>query len=87
MRLERGMPELGAALQEFARQTGIQILFFSQLTDGARAPELVGQFTVDAAITSGSAIPMQRNFDIVVTWSKAGPSMQSLWTSDEIVSG
>ena len=30
---------------------------------------------------------MHRNFDMVVTWSKAGPSMQSAWTSEEMVSG
>ena len=30
---------------------------------------------------------MHRNFDSVVTWSKAGPSMQSVCTSDEMVSG
>src|SRR5689334_1926719 len=29
---------LGAALQEFAKQSGIQIIFFSKLTDGHEAP-------------------------------------------------
>src|SRR5919201_1716297 len=43
--------------------------------------------TVVAAITSASGTPRQRNFDMVVTWSKAGPLMQSAWTSDEMVSG
>ena len=32
-------------------------------------------------------MPRHRNFDSVVTWSKAGPLMQSVCTSDEIVSG
>ena len=44
-------------------------------------------FTVLAAITSESGIPIQRNFESVVTWSNAGPLIQSAWTSEEIVSG
>ena len=34
-------------------------------------------FTVEAAITSANGMPRQRNFDMVVTWSNAGPLMQS----------
>jgi hypothetical protein len=41
---------LDSALQEFARQTGVQILFFSHLTDGQRAPALDGSYSVDAAM-------------------------------------
>ena len=41
---------LDSALQEFARQTGIQIIFFSYLTDGRRAPALDGRYSVDAAM-------------------------------------
>jgi outer membrane receptor for ferric coprogen and ferric-rhodotorulic acid len=41
---------LDSALQEFARQTGIQIIFFSYLTDGRRAPALDGRYPVDAAM-------------------------------------
>ncbi len=41
---------LDSALQEFARQTGVQILFFSHLTDGHRAPALDGTYSVDAAM-------------------------------------
>ena len=41
---------LDSALQEFARQTGIQIIFLSYLTDGQRAPALDGSYTVDAAM-------------------------------------
>jgi len=43
---------LDSALQEFARQTGIQIIFFSYLTDGQRAPALDGTCTVDVAMNS-----------------------------------
>lgn len=41
---------LDSALQEFARQTGIQVLFFSSLTDGRRALALDGTYTVDMAM-------------------------------------
>jgi hypothetical protein len=43
---------LGSALQEFARQTGVQIIFFSYLTDGQRASALDGTYTVDAAMNA-----------------------------------
>src|ERR1700743_1791493 len=43
---------LDGALQEFARQTGIQIIFFSFLTDGQRAPALDGKYTVDVALST-----------------------------------
>jgi iron complex outermembrane recepter protein len=38
------------ALQEFARQTGFEIIVFSSLTDGQRAPALDGRYTVDEAL-------------------------------------
>ena len=41
---------LDSALQEFARQTGVQIIFFSYLTDGQRAPALDGSYSVDVAM-------------------------------------
>jgi hypothetical protein len=41
---------LESALQEFARQTGVQIIFISYLTEGQRAPALDGTYTVDAAM-------------------------------------
>jgi len=41
---------LDNALQEFARQTGVQIIVFSYLTDGRRAPALDGRYTVDEAL-------------------------------------
>src|SRR5580698_6827578 len=41
---------LESALQEFARQTGVEILVFSYLTDGQRAPALEGRYTVDGAL-------------------------------------
>jgi iron complex outermembrane recepter protein len=44
-----GQP-LDSALQEFARQTGVQIIFFSYLTEGQRAPALDGTYSVDAAM-------------------------------------
>jgi type II secretory pathway component GspD/PulD (secretin) len=41
---------LDGALQEFARQTGMQILFFSRLTDGQRSAALHGRYTLDEAM-------------------------------------
>jgi iron complex outermembrane receptor protein len=41
---------LEGALQEFARQTGVQVIVFSYLMDGQRAPALDGTYTVDAAM-------------------------------------
>ena len=43
---------LDSALQEFARQSGIQVLFFSYLTDGRRARALDGTYTVEAAMNA-----------------------------------
>jgi TonB-dependent siderophore receptor len=38
-------------LQELARQTGIDLVFFSQITAGRSAPELSGEYTLAAALT------------------------------------
>lgn len=43
---------LDSALQEFARQSGIQVLFFSYLTDGQLAPALDGTYTVEVAMNA-----------------------------------
>lgn len=42
---------LEEALQELARQTGIQVVFFSKITAGRSAPELSGEYTLTAALT------------------------------------
>ena len=41
---------LAAALQELARQSGIQIIFFSKLTSGYEAPAVRGHVTIDVAL-------------------------------------
>jgi outer-membrane receptor for ferric coprogen and ferric-rhodotorulic acid len=41
---------LGSALQALAKQSGVQIVFFSQVTEGLRAPPLEGRFTLSAAL-------------------------------------
>jgi iron complex outermembrane recepter protein len=41
---------LNDALQEFARQSGLQIVFLSRLTEGYQAPALSGRFTATAAL-------------------------------------
>lgn len=41
---------LGSALQELARQSNIQIIFFSKAVEGHRAPALTGTFTPEEAV-------------------------------------
>jgi outer membrane receptor for ferric coprogen and ferric-rhodotorulic acid len=41
---------LADALQEFARQSGLQVIFFSELTEGLKAPPLDGQYTLETAM-------------------------------------
>lgn len=41
---------LAAALQEFAKQSGIQVIFFSQVTEGLNAPAVHGRLTASAAL-------------------------------------
>ena len=41
---------LGAALQQFAEQSGVQIIFFSQVTEGLQAPALDGTYTISGAL-------------------------------------
>jgi iron complex outermembrane recepter protein len=42
---------LDGALQEFSRQSGVQVIFFSRLTAGRRAPLLDGRYTIEAAMS------------------------------------
>ena len=48
--IRAGLP-LDEALQELARQTGLQILFFSTITIGRSAPQVSGEYTLAAAMT------------------------------------
>jgi len=41
---------LASALQALARQSGIQIIFFSKVTDGRESPAVQGHLTIDAAL-------------------------------------
>jgi outer-membrane receptor for ferric coprogen and ferric-rhodotorulic acid len=41
---------LGPALQELATKTGVQIIFFSQITEGIQSPAIKGQYTLMAAL-------------------------------------
>ncbi|MEJ1963670.1 MAG: TonB-dependent receptor plug domain-containing protein [Gammaproteobacteria bacterium] len=43
---------LGAALQELARQSGVQIVFMSRIAEGHDAPALNGKYTPEAALTA-----------------------------------
>jgi iron complex outermembrane recepter protein len=48
--LEIRSQPLAAALQELARQSGVQIIFFSTVTDGHAAPGVSGHVTIDYAL-------------------------------------
>ncbi len=41
---------LDEALQEFSRQSGVQVIFFSRITDGHRSRGASGEFTIEAAL-------------------------------------
>jgi iron complex outermembrane receptor protein len=41
---------LGTALQELAKQCGVQIVFFSKLTEGLQAPALNARYTIAGAL-------------------------------------
>ena len=41
---------LGMALQEFAKQCGVQIIFFSRITEGLEAPALNARYTITQAL-------------------------------------
>lgn len=41
---------LDEALQEFARQSGMQVIFFSALTEGIQSPGVKGKYTAAAAL-------------------------------------
>src|SRR3569833_111316 len=43
---------LGTALQELAKQSGIQNIYFSKLTDGHEAPALSGKYTPETALNA-----------------------------------
>ncbi|MEJ1962958.1 MAG: STN domain-containing protein [Gammaproteobacteria bacterium] len=42
---------LESALQQFANQSGVQIVFFSQITEGLQAPEVRGRYTLAAGLS------------------------------------
>ena len=48
--LQIGSCPLDEALQQLARQSGIQIVFFSGITDGLQSPPLSGEYTLAAAL-------------------------------------
>jgi iron complex outermembrane recepter protein len=41
---------LDEALQEFSRQSGMQVIYFSDLTDGIQSPGVNGKYTVKSAL-------------------------------------
>jgi hypothetical protein len=41
---------LGTALQQFAEQSGVQVIFFSRVTEGLQATALSGSYTISGAL-------------------------------------
>lgn len=73
--IRAGLP-LDEALQELARQTGLQILFFSKITTDRSAPELSGEYTLGAAMTrllEGSGLIYRQVNEHTVEVRKAPP--------------
>src|ERR1700761_7302813 len=72
---------LDEALQELARQTGIQVLFFSKITAGRRSPELSGEYTLTAALTrllEGSDLTFRQVNEHTVEVQQAPPRSAQL---------
>ncbi len=58
---------LAHALQEFARQSGVHVIFFSSITEGQEAPPLHGRFTTKAALE-------QLLYDTLLTFREIHPN-------------
>jgi outer-membrane receptor for ferric coprogen and ferric-rhodotorulic acid len=73
--IQAGLP-LDEALQQLAHQTGIQLVFFANLTAGRRSPKLSGNYTLDAALTrllKGSELTFHRVNQDTVEVQQAPP--------------
>jgi hypothetical protein len=69
---------LGSALQDLAKQSGVQIIFFSRTVEGRRAVALTGTYTTEEALAlllegSGLAYHMLNERTIEVTAKPASP--------------
>src|SRR5580698_6878615 len=67
---------LNEALQELARQTGIQVVFLSEITAGRSSPELSGEYTLTAALTrllEGSGLTFRQLNEHTVEVREAPP--------------
>jgi outer membrane receptor for ferric coprogen and ferric-rhodotorulic acid len=67
---------LNEALQELARQTGAQVVFFSEITAGRSSPELSGEYTLTAALTrllEGSGLTFRQLDEHTVEVREAPP--------------
>jgi outer membrane receptor for ferric coprogen and ferric-rhodotorulic acid len=78
--IRAGLP-LEEALQELARETGIQVLFFSKITTGRSAPALSGNYTLAAAMTrllKGSDLAFRQVNEHTVEVQQAPPHSDRL---------
>jgi hypothetical protein len=72
---------LSASLQELAKQSGIQIVFFSKLVEGHNAPALNGTFTPEAAVAAllkGTDLTYHRLNDRTIEIA-ANPVIARVW--------
>jgi TonB-dependent siderophore receptor len=70
-----GLP-LDQALQALAHQTGIQVVFFSQITSGRSAPQLSGEYTLAAAMNrllAGSGLTFRQVNERTIEVRQAPP--------------
>jgi len=66
---------LDEALQEFSRQSGLQVIYFSGLTEGLQSPGVSGRYTLAAALKAllaGSGLSFRLVNDRTVEIRSAG---------------
>jgi hypothetical protein len=81
--------ELGTALQELAKQSGVQIVFFSKVVEGRQAPALNGKFTPEAAVAAllngtGLTYHVLNSRAIEVAAADAAPADATPWSATPV---
>jgi len=81
--------ELGTALQELAKQSGVQIVFFSKVVEGHQAPALNGKFTPEAAVAAllngtGLTYHVLNSRAIEVAAAAAAPADATPWSATPV---
>lgn len=74
---------LGVSLQELAKQSGIQIIFFSKVVEGREAPAVNGAFTPEAALDqllAGTNLTYHALNDRTIEVAARPPAATAPWT-------